>query len=106
VDGGKGVGIIFDAAGQSPENNGHEAEPSRQREVTIAQVHVPIALSESNLAIRSMTKKVEPAGWLYFKDEAAISPYQLFTEYKADMGLSSNDTMILTKSAVCSLGLR
>lgn len=45
-----------------------------------------------------MTKKVEPAGWLYFKDEAAISPYQLFTEYKADMGLSSNDTMILTKS--------
>jgi len=70
----------------------------------VAQVHVPTALSDTNLVIRAMTKRVEPAGWLYFKDEAAVAPNQLFTDYKADMGLSSNDTMILTKSEADEYG--
>ncbi|MCC6413887.1 MAG: M4 family metallopeptidase [Saprospiraceae bacterium] len=60
-----------------------------------AQSFTPKALRNDNQAIQSITNKVEPAGWLYLKDESQILAYDLFSTFKTDMGLSSNDSMVL-----------
>lgn len=63
-----------------------------------AQIFIPKALREDNQAIRSISKRIDEAGWIYLKDEAGIGPNDLFSVYKADMGLGNDDEMILEKS--------
>lgn len=59
---------------------------------------VPEILREDNLEIRSRTEKVDPAGWLYFKESAHVEPGDLFSALKDYTGLTANDDMVPAKS--------
>ncbi|HHH55361.1 MAG TPA: T9SS type A sorting domain-containing protein [Bacteroidetes bacterium] len=58
---------------------------------------IPKILQESNEEIRSKTKKVESAGWLYFKESSQVKSGELFTNLKGATGLGISDSMLRTK---------
>jgi Zn-dependent metalloprotease len=72
--------------------------------MTFGQGFIPTALRSENTVIQSLSKKVEPAGWLYLKDEAQVLSYDLFSIYKTNMGLSADDEMVVTKDETDEYG--
>lgn len=69
-----------------------------------AQDFVPKALRPDNQVIQSKTDRVADAGWLYLKDEAQILAYDLFSTYKTDMGLGTDDAMVMVKDETDQFG--
>jgi bacillolysin len=59
---------------------------------------VPKAVQSNNTVIQGLCDKVESNGWLYFKDETEIDPYTFFEDYASDMGLGTNDEMVVEKT--------
>ncbi len=58
---------------------------------------VPKAVQTNNTVIQGLCDRVEPAGWLYFKEETEIDPYTYFDDYAQAMGLGSDDEMVVVK---------
>ena len=65
---------------------------------------VPTALQPPNPVIQGLTQQVEPAGWLFMKDDAQVLANDLFTTYKTNMGLGSDDAMVVIKDATDEYG--
>lgn len=64
---------------------------------TIFAQFVPKAVQMNNTVIQGLTDKVEPNGWLYFKDSAALNADTYFEDYATAMGLGANDEMVKVK---------
>jgi bacillolysin len=59
---------------------------------------IPTIVREDNETIRAITKEVDPAGWLYFKDDIRLQATEFFTQHKAATGLKEADEMKLQKT--------
>ncbi|MDX1909313.1 MAG: M4 family metallopeptidase [Bacteroidia bacterium] len=68
------------------------------------QTQAQTALQRDNETIQAICSSVDPAGWLYIRDDISLAPENFWSQYQAAMGLGRQDEMLLKKSNRDELG--
>ena len=71
-----------------------------------AQEQTPTALREDNEAIRRLAERIDPGGWIYFREDVDVSVAAFWDQLGEAMGLSAPDEMRLVKQETDDLGMR